>query len=127
MPRFWRRCASTAGKTSVPSVPALVAFHGPLMVGGFLGTVIGLERAVALGRGWAYVAPLATALGAVALVAGGGAGQWWLAAGSAQPSIRTASSPRSGTSSCPRTEPEGRSSQRVTLIGSIPLCISRAR
>jgi hypothetical protein len=68
---------------SMPSVPALVAFHGPLMVGGFLGTVIGLERAVALGRGWAYVAPLATAFGAVALVAGAVAGQWLLAAGSA--------------------------------------------
>ena len=68
---------------SVPSVPTLVAFHGPLMVGGFLGTVIGLERAVALGRGWAYVAPLATALGSAALVAGHGAGPWLLAAGSA--------------------------------------------
>jgi hypothetical protein len=34
----------------------LAAFHGPLMVAGFLGTVIGLERAVALGRLWAYAA-----------------------------------------------------------------------
>jgi hypothetical protein len=68
---------------SVPTVPGLVAFHGPLMVGGFLGTVIGLERAVAVGRRWAYLAPLATALGAVALAAGNMAGQWLLAAGSA--------------------------------------------
>jgi len=37
--------------------------HGPLMVAGFLGTVIGLERAVALGRKWAYVAPLLSGLG----------------------------------------------------------------
>ena len=34
----------------LPTTPGLVAFHGPLMVAGFLGTVIGLERAVALGR-----------------------------------------------------------------------------
>ena len=31
--------------------------HGPLMVGGFLGTLIGLERAVALGRWWGYGVP----------------------------------------------------------------------
>ncbi len=68
---------------SVPSMPALVAFHGPLMVGGFLGTVIGLERAVAVGCRWAYLAPLATAVGAVALAAGDGTGQWLLATGSA--------------------------------------------
>jgi hypothetical protein len=48
----------------------LVAFHGPLMVAGFLGTVIGLERAVALGRSWAYGGPIASGLGALALTAG---------------------------------------------------------
>jgi hypothetical protein len=48
----------------------VAAFHGPLMVAGFLGTVIGLERAVALGRPWGYAAPLCTGLGALALVAG---------------------------------------------------------
>ncbi len=48
----------------------LALAHGPLMVGGFLGTLIGLERAVALGRFWAYLAPTFTAAGAVALVAG---------------------------------------------------------
>ncbi len=31
--------------------------HGPLMVGGFLGALIGLERAVALGRWWGYLTP----------------------------------------------------------------------
>jgi hypothetical protein len=35
-----------------------LSFHGPLMVCGFLGTVIGLERAVGLRRWWTYVAPL---------------------------------------------------------------------
>ncbi len=49
--------------------PALVAWHGPLMVGGFFGTVISLERAVALADRWAYLAPLAAALGALAAVA----------------------------------------------------------
>jgi hypothetical protein len=52
-----------------PVGAALAAHHGPLMVAGFLGTVIGMERAVALGRSWAYAAPLATGLGVVALVA----------------------------------------------------------
>ena len=33
----------------------LAAFHGPLMVSGFFGTVISLERAVALARRWAYL------------------------------------------------------------------------
>ncbi len=36
-----------------------VLLHGPLMVVGFLGTLIGLERAVALQRWWAYVIPVA--------------------------------------------------------------------
>lgn len=40
---------------------APAALHGPLMGGAFLGTVIGLERAVALGRAWAYAAPFAAA------------------------------------------------------------------
>ena len=41
--------------------------HGPLMVCGFLGTLISLERAVALGSGWGYAAPILVASGAVAL------------------------------------------------------------
>lgn len=47
----------------------LIAWHGPLMIAGFFGTVISLERAVALAARWAYAAPLAAALGALALVA----------------------------------------------------------
>lgn len=39
--------------------------HGPLMVGGFLGMLIGLERAVGLDRTWAYLAPVACLTGAV--------------------------------------------------------------
>jgi hypothetical protein len=67
----------------LPSTPALAAFHGPLMVAGFLGTVIGLERAIALGRPWAYAGPLATGLGAVALAAGNAGGAWLMLFGSA--------------------------------------------
>jgi hypothetical protein len=50
-------------------VPAIAEFHGALMICGFLGTLISLERAVALGRGWAYAAPLLSALGVCALLA----------------------------------------------------------
>jgi hypothetical protein len=60
----------------------LVAFHGPLMVAGFLGTVIGLERAVALGRLWAYGGPLATAVGAIGVIAGLDGGPLALTVGS---------------------------------------------
>ncbi len=47
-----------------------ISYHGPLMVCGFLGTVISLERAVGLRSLWTYAAPLLTGLGAVLLVAG---------------------------------------------------------
>jgi hypothetical protein len=46
------------------------ALHGPLMVCGFFGVVISLERAVALARGWAYAAPLLAGLGTAAAVHG---------------------------------------------------------
>jgi len=47
-----------------------ITFHGPLMVCGFLGTVIGLERAVGLGERWTYAAPVLVGLGGSALCAG---------------------------------------------------------
>ena len=47
-------------------VAELALLHGPLMASGFFGTVIGLERAVALSRRWAYFGPLLTGLGAAA-------------------------------------------------------------
>ncbi len=51
----------------------LPAQHGPLMVSGFLGTLISLERAVALsqfqnGRRSYYLVPLLAGLGAIALI-----------------------------------------------------------
>ncbi len=55
----------------VPALqPALPGAHGPLMLSGFLGTLIALERAVALGYRWTYAAPLLTGLGALALIIG---------------------------------------------------------
>ncbi len=69
---------------SIPTGEAgLVGAHGPLMVLGFLGTLIALERAVALGAAWAYAAPAAAGAGGLAIVLGvpGGLGQVLLTAG----------------------------------------------
>ncbi|HET8743662.1 MAG TPA: hypothetical protein VFM41_13660 [Gaiella sp.] len=48
----------------------LVELHGPLLVFGFLGTVISLERAVALRRVWGYLAPAGSLAGVALLLAG---------------------------------------------------------
>jgi len=58
------------GWTLLPLEPTWSAAHGPLMVSGFLGTLISLERAVAIQEPWAYAAPLLSGLGGVALLAG---------------------------------------------------------
>lgn len=55
--------------------PGVAQMHGPLMVYGFLTTLICLERAVALravtpASGWAYAAPAAGVLGGLLLIAG---------------------------------------------------------
>ena len=56
---------------SMPAISvAAVALHGPLMVCGFFGVVIALERAVAIGRGWAYLGPLLAGLGGASAVMG---------------------------------------------------------
>lgn len=54
----------------IPFWGPLVSLHGPLMVSGFLGTLISLERVVAVGRPWAYAIPLLTGLGSAGLIAG---------------------------------------------------------
>lgn len=56
----------------LPAPPTSIAWHGALMASAFFGTLIALERAVAVGRLWAYAAPTATAAGGVALIAGYG-------------------------------------------------------
>lgn len=72
------------GWTLPTPVAGLAGLHGPLMISGMLGTLIGLERAVAManlitGRvdfqtrriwHWAYLAPLGSGLGALLLVLG---------------------------------------------------------
>lgn len=47
-----------------------VGDHGPLMVSGFLGTLIALERAVALGSRPAFIVPLLGAAGSLVLILG---------------------------------------------------------
>ena len=63
--------AGGLARLSPLGVPATaLALHGPLMVSAFFGTVISLERAAALGRPWAFAAPLAAGLGGAALLLG---------------------------------------------------------
>jgi hypothetical protein len=50
--------------------PGLIRAHGPLMVSGFLGTLISLERCIALRRRWMYAGPLMSGLGALLLIGG---------------------------------------------------------
>jgi hypothetical protein len=58
--------------------PTLPMSHGPLMISGFLGTLIGIERVVALStsltnnrnRRWTYIGPLLTGIGALLLIVG---------------------------------------------------------
>jgi CDGSH-type Zn-finger protein/uncharacterized Fe-S cluster protein YjdI len=78
----WGGLIRLGGWTALPAIePALLLAHGPLMVSGFLGTLIGLERLVALltvlpakhkltpaGRYAAYVGPLLTALGVLSFI-----------------------------------------------------------
>ena len=46
---------------------SIAELHGVLMISGFLGTLISLERAVALGSRWGYLAPGLSAIGTLAL------------------------------------------------------------
>lgn len=56
---------------SLPAGPAdLMMLHGPLMTFGFLGTVVSLERAVALRRAWGYLAPALSIIGTAWLLSG---------------------------------------------------------
>lgn len=50
--------------------PPAMALHGPLLVLGFLGVVIGMERAVGLGRRWPWIVPSLAALSVAAMLAG---------------------------------------------------------
>jgi hypothetical protein len=50
--------------------PTLPVSHGPLMVAGFFGTLIALERAVAMGKAWAYGSPLLSGIGGLLVAFG---------------------------------------------------------
>ena len=50
--------------------PVLPVLHGPLMACGFLGVLIGLERAVGTGWRWAYAGPILVAVGTLIALAG---------------------------------------------------------
>lgn len=55
----------------IPSVAGATAVeHGALMVSGFLGTLISLERAVALKHRWTFAGPALSGIGALLIVAG---------------------------------------------------------
>ena len=58
------------GMPWTPLRPTLPMAHGPLMIGGFLGALIGLERAVALGKPWAYFGPVCSGAGALLVAFG---------------------------------------------------------
>ncbi|MBX3030147.1 MAG: hypothetical protein KF809_08290 [Chloroflexi bacterium] len=68
--------AGLAGGLALLGLPAhagtlrFAGSHGVLMTLGFLGTLISLERAVALARPWGFGAPIAAGLGGLLLVAG---------------------------------------------------------
>src|SRR5690606_33998511 len=51
--------------------PTLIIQHGALMISGFFGTLIGLERAVALSRLWVYGAPALSAAASLLLIFSG--------------------------------------------------------
>jgi hypothetical protein len=55
---------------ALPDPIAGAELHAALMIAGFLGTLISLERAVASGQWWSYGAPFLSALGAVLLLGG---------------------------------------------------------
>ncbi len=56
------------GLTTSPA--STVAWHGPLLISGFFGTVIAVERAAAIGGALAWSAPALALVGSAALLAG---------------------------------------------------------
>lgn len=66
---LWAGLARLGWRLPQPGTGLMVS-HGALMVGGFLGTLIGLERVGSVKRWWAYGAPFFAALGGLASLAG---------------------------------------------------------
>jgi len=65
-----RACTAPPPPTLPSWIAAAALSHAALMICGFLGSVVALERAVAVGRGAAFLAPLASGLGGALLLAG---------------------------------------------------------
>ena len=72
------RAGIVLGRADAAWLGQAVLSHAALMICGFLGTVIGIERAVAVHRADAFVAPVASALGALLMVAGASTFGAWL-------------------------------------------------
>jgi hypothetical protein len=53
---------------ALPPLPNLSVAHGPLMVSGFLGVLIPLERAVAIRHKWMFVVPVIAGIGWISLL-----------------------------------------------------------
>lgn len=66
----------------LPTLKNLPIAHGALMISGFVGALIGLERAVALRRGWGYLAPTLALLGTLLWALGIPWGAWGAFGGS---------------------------------------------
>jgi len=73
-----RACPAPAPPTLPAWLAAGAAAHAALMICGFLGTVVGLERAVAVRHPAALLAPLASGLGGACMLAGRFAAGAWL-------------------------------------------------
>jgi hypothetical protein len=67
---LWTGLAQIGLPLPVRALPPATELHAALMISGFLGTVISLERSVALDRWWSYLAPALSSIGALLLVAG---------------------------------------------------------
>lgn len=59
-----------AGWAAPADLPVNGMLHGPLMINGFLATLISLERAAALQRSWSYIAPVCLALSTLLFLTG---------------------------------------------------------
>lgn len=69
---MWAGLIRLGWGTLPPLRATLPALHGPLMACGFLGALIGLERAVGTGKRWAYAGPALVTLGIMTALAGVG-------------------------------------------------------
>lgn len=67
---------------TLPAFPNLALAHGPLMISGFLGVLIPLERAVAIRQKWMFLVPFLSGLGWVGLLIAPGLGGILLTLGS---------------------------------------------